>query len=40
VKIILEKGLDMESKEQRPTLLSETYKGRSHFCRDTREMLQ
>jgi transposase len=40
VKTILEKGLDLEAEAPRPTLLSETYRGRGRFCRDTRNMLQ
>lgn len=40
VKTILEKGLDMEIGNPRPSLLPEAYRGRSRFCRDTREMLQ
>ena len=39
VKTILEKGLDMDAVLPRPPLLSETYRGRGRFCRDTREML-
>ncbi len=39
VKTILEKGLDMDAVLSRPPLLSETYRGRGRFCRDTREML-
>jgi hypothetical protein len=40
VKTILEKGLDMEIEVPRPSLLSETYRGRGRFCRNIREMLQ
>ena len=40
VKIILEKGLDLETEDQRPSLLSEAYRGQGRFCRDTRNMLQ
>ncbi len=40
VKSILEKGLDMEPAALRLSLLPDAYKGRSRFCRDTRNMLQ
>jgi transposase len=40
VKTILEKGLDLETENPRQSLLPETYRGRSRFCRDTRNMLQ
>lgn len=40
VKTILEKGLDMETDKPQLSLLSETYRGRGRFCRNTREMLQ
>ena len=35
-----EKGLDMEPTGLRLSLLPDAYKGRSRFCRDTRNMLQ
>lgn len=40
VKSILKKGLDMEPADLRLSLLPNAYKGRSRFCRDTRNILQ